>query len=111
MSPVATLVERSTLFLMLVASPGGNHKADAVANALAAAVTTLPDQLGCSPADRSRWLSRLGQAVVFIRQVWLTLRACQEIVTHISGSWKLRVSNQVTKGSPYAAHLGRPIEA
>ena len=49
MSPVATLVERSTLFLMLVALPGGNHKADAVANALAAAVTTLPDQLGCSP--------------------------------------------------------------
>ena len=46
MSPVATLVERSTRFLMLVALPDGNHKADAVADALAAAVTTLP-----SPAD------------------------------------------------------------
>ena len=45
MSPVATLVERSTRFLMLVALPGGNHKADAVADALAAAVTTLPKQL------------------------------------------------------------------
>ncbi len=45
MSPVATLVERSTRFLMLVALPGGNHKADAVADALAAAVTTLPQQL------------------------------------------------------------------
>jgi hypothetical protein len=45
MSPVATLVERSTRFLMLVALPGGNHKADAVADALADAVTTLPQQL------------------------------------------------------------------
>ena len=36
MSPVATLVERSTRFLMLVALPNGDHKADAVADALAA---------------------------------------------------------------------------
>jgi transposase, IS30 family len=48
MSPVATLVERSTRFLMLVALPDGNHKADAVADALAAAVTTLPAQLARS---------------------------------------------------------------
>ena len=45
MSPVATLVERSTRFVMLVALPGGNHKADAVADALAAAIGTLPAQL------------------------------------------------------------------
>ncbi|HEV7148833.1 MAG TPA: hypothetical protein VGN48_17720 [Pedococcus sp.] len=38
MSPVATLVERSTRFLILVALPGGNHKAEAVADALAAAI-------------------------------------------------------------------------
>ena len=48
MSPVATLVERSTRYLMLVALPGGDHKADAVADALAAAVTTLPTQLARS---------------------------------------------------------------
>jgi IS30 family transposase len=48
MSPVATLVERSTRYLMLVALPGGNHHADAVADALAAAVTTLPRQLAKS---------------------------------------------------------------
>jgi IS30 family transposase len=29
MSPVATLVARSTRFLMLVGLPGGNHQADA----------------------------------------------------------------------------------
>jgi len=48
MSPVATLVERSTRYLMLVGLPGGNHQADAVADALAAAVTTLPQQLARS---------------------------------------------------------------
>jgi len=48
MSPVATLVERSTRCLMLVALPGGNHQADAVAHALAAAITTLPSQVAKS---------------------------------------------------------------
>ena len=48
MSPVATLVERSTRSLMLVALPGGHHQADAVADALAAAITTLPRQLAKS---------------------------------------------------------------
>jgi IS30 family transposase len=45
MSPVATLVERSTRYLMLVRLPGGNHQAETVADALAAAITTLPQQL------------------------------------------------------------------
>jgi IS30 family transposase len=44
MSPVATLVERSTRFVMLVALPSG-HKADLVADALAAKITTLPAAL------------------------------------------------------------------
>jgi IS30 family transposase len=48
MSPVATLVERSTRFLMLVALPQGNHQADVVADALTAAITTLPQQLAKS---------------------------------------------------------------
>ncbi|WP_332641953.1 IS30 family transposase [Aeromicrobium sp.] len=48
MSPVATLVERSTRFLILVGLPGGNHKADAVADALAAAVQHLPTHLAKS---------------------------------------------------------------
>jgi IS30 family transposase len=48
MSPVATLVERSTRFLMLVALPTGNHKADAVADALAAAIQRLPRELAKS---------------------------------------------------------------
>jgi IS30 family transposase len=73
MSPVATLVERSTRFLMLVALPGGNHKADAVADALTAAVTTLPDQLaksltwdlGHEMADHQRFTVATGVQVYF----------------------------------------------
>lgn len=44
MSPVATLVERSTRFVMLVALLHG-HRADVVAEALAAKITTLPAAL------------------------------------------------------------------
>jgi len=73
MSPVATLVERSTRFLMLVALPGGNHKADAVADALAAAVTTLPDRLaksltwdlGHEMAEHERFSIETGVQVYF----------------------------------------------
>ena len=48
MSPIATLVERKTRFLILVGLPRGDHQADAVADALAAAITTLPRQLAKS---------------------------------------------------------------
>jgi IS30 family transposase len=44
MSPVTTLVERSTRYLMLVGLPDG-HRAELFADALAAAITTLPRQL------------------------------------------------------------------
>ena len=44
MSPVATLVERSTRYLMLVGLPDG-HRAELVADALAGAIRTLPRQL------------------------------------------------------------------
>jgi IS30 family transposase len=73
MSPVATLVERSARFLMLVALPDGNHKADAVADALAAAVTTLPTQLarsltwdlGHEMAEHQRFTTATGIKVYF----------------------------------------------
>jgi IS30 family transposase len=73
MSPVATLVERSTRYLMLVALPGGNHKADAVADALAAAVTTLPGKLaksltwdlGHEMAQHQRFSDQTGMTVYF----------------------------------------------
>lgn len=73
MSPVATLVERSTRFLMLVALPGGNHQAGAVADALSAAITTLPNQLaksltwdlGHEMAQHQRFTVQTGVQVYF----------------------------------------------
>ena len=72
MSPVATLVERSTRFLMLVALPGG-HKADVVADALAAKITTLPAALtrtltwdqGHEMAEHVRFTKQTGIEVYF----------------------------------------------
>ena len=72
MSPVATLVERSTRFVMLVALPGG-HKADLVAEALAAKITTLPAALtrtltwdqGHEMAEHVRFTEATGVEVYF----------------------------------------------
>jgi IS30 family transposase len=44
MSAVATLVERKSRFVLLVGLPNG-HQADVVADALAARIVTLPEQL------------------------------------------------------------------
>jgi IS30 family transposase len=44
MSAVATLVERKTRFVMLIGLPNG-HRADVVADALAAKIRELPQQL------------------------------------------------------------------
>ncbi|WP_460716841.1 IS30 family transposase, partial [Nocardioides dilutus] len=73
MSPVATLVERSTRYLLLVGLPDGNHKADAVADALAAAVRHLPEQLaksltwdqGHEMAEHRRFTDETGIQVYF----------------------------------------------
>jgi IS30 family transposase len=72
MSPVATLVERSTRYLMLVGLPDG-HRAELVADALAGAITTLPRQLtrsltwdqGHEMADHVRCTVDTGVAVYF----------------------------------------------
>ena len=72
MSPVATLVERSTRFVMLVALPDG-HKADLVAEALAAKITTLPAALtrtltwdqGHEMAAHARFTEATGVEVYF----------------------------------------------
>jgi IS30 family transposase len=72
MSPVATLVERSTRFVMLVALPNG-HKANLVADALAAKITTLPAALartltwdqGHEMAEHVRFTQETGIEVYF----------------------------------------------
>jgi IS30 family transposase len=72
MSPVATLVERATRYLMLIGLPHG-HQADYVADALAAAITTLPRQLtrsltwdqGHEMAEHARFTVETGVAVYF----------------------------------------------
>ena len=73
MSPIATLVERSTRFVMLVSLPRGDHQADAVADALSAAVGTLPKQLtrsltwdlGHEMAEHARFTVETGIPVFF----------------------------------------------
>ena len=73
MSPVATLVERSTRYLLLVGLPAGSHKADLVADALAAAVQHLPEQLarsltwdqGHEMAEHKRFTAETGIQVYF----------------------------------------------
>jgi IS30 family transposase len=73
MSPVATLVERTTRYLLLVGLPAGNHKADAVADALAAAVAHLPEHLaksltwdqGHEMAEHKRFTNQTGIDVYF----------------------------------------------
>ena len=72
MSPVATLVERSTRYLLLVGLPDG-HRAELVADALAAAITTLPRQLtrsltwdqGHEMAEHARFTVDTGVDVYF----------------------------------------------
>jgi IS30 family transposase len=73
MSPVATLVERSTRYLMLVALPRGDHQAETVADALGAAILRLPTQLtksltwdlGNEMAQHQRFSAETGMTVYF----------------------------------------------
>jgi len=72
MRAMATLVERTTRFVMLIALPHG-HAADVVADALAAKITELPEQLrrsltwdqGKEMADHARFTITTGVPVYF----------------------------------------------
>jgi IS30 family transposase len=72
MKAIATLVERQTRFVMLIALPNG-HAADVVADALAAKILELPEQLrrsltwdqGKEMADHARFTINTGVQVYF----------------------------------------------
>ena len=72
MRAIATLVERKTRFVMLIALPNG-HAADVVADALAAKITELPEQLrrsltwdqGKEMAAHARFTVKTGLPVYF----------------------------------------------
>jgi IS30 family transposase len=72
MHAMATLVERKSRFVMLIALPNG-HAADVVADALAAKITELPEQLrrsltwdqGKEMADHARFTLNTGVQVYF----------------------------------------------
>jgi len=72
MRAIATLVERKTRFVMLIALPAG-HAADVVADALAAKIVELPDQLrrsltwdqGKEMASHARFTDETGVPVYF----------------------------------------------
>ena len=71
------MVERSTRYLLLVSLPSGNHKADVVADALAAVVPQLPTQLarsltwdqGHEMAEHRRFTASTSTQVYFCAQV------------------------------------------
>jgi IS30 family transposase len=83
MSAVATLVERQTRYLMLIALPDG-HRADLVADALAEHIGRLPDQLrrsltwdqGKEMASHARFSVETGLPVYFCdpRSPWQRAR-------------------------------------
>ena len=90
MSPVATLVERSTRYLILVGLPDGNHKADAVADALAAAVAHLPEHLAKSLTwDQGH---EMAQHAKFTHQTGIDVYFCDP-----KSPWQ-RGSNENTNG-------------
>ena len=72
MHAMATLVERKTRFVILVALPDG-HRSDQVADALATRILTLPEQLrrsltwdqGKEMADHARFTVDTGVQVSF----------------------------------------------
>ena len=72
MHAMATLVERKTRFVMLIALPNG-HAADVVADALAAKIVELPEQLrrsitwdqGKEMASHAKFSAKTGLPVYF----------------------------------------------
>ena len=79
MHAMATLVERKSRFVMLVALPNG-HTADVVADALAAKITELPDQLRRSLTwDQGKEMAAHARFTIDDRRPRLLLRPAQPL--------------------------------
>ena len=95
MHAMATLVERKSRFVMLIALPNG-HAADVVADALAAKIVELPEQLrqsltwdqGKEMADHARFTINTGVQVYFCdpRSPWQRAGAATRTPTVCSAS-------------------------
>ena len=111
MSAVATLVERTSRFLLLVGLPHG-HQADVVADALAARIVTLPRQLqrsitwdhGKEMAQHARFSVDTGVTVYFCdpRSPWQ--RGCNENTNGL-------LRQYFPKRSDLTAHTQADLEA
>ena len=83
MSAVATLVERKSRFVMLIGLPHG-HTADVVADALAAKITELPDQLRRSLTwDQGKEMAAHARFSIDTGVARLLLRSPQPLATRL----------------------------